>query len=279
MVSRKKSHGKARKAAKAEKERQTAEATGQFQRLQIDVIPTAEHRDEIETCNHGYVSVEDGHICRKLIDACLRAADDARKRGENELVAATKTTMQDYPEVLQDPDKLNLVTQHFVWIGMNCILNGRNDDARWCASFAKYFEFVRLEVSHYLGDTEGHAQGASKITELQSADERTLVKFFRSRIPCSCLDEKYKQVKPIIKIGLCRSDQCSLPGKKVARNAMIYCTRCSLVNYCCRECQVDDWKRHKKDCDEYNKYKARGEEIRAELGCKSEPCSLDRDEV
>jgi hypothetical protein len=267
MTSRKKIQGKARKARQAS----GAEAAAQFQRFQVDVNLPAEHRDEVESsCNHGYVPVDDGHICRKLIDACLRAADDARKRGENVLVAVTKATIQEYAEVFKDADKLQWVISHFLRIGTNCILNGSNDNARWMASFSKYFEFVRDEVSHYRRGTE-HASGASKITELQSTDEHTLVKFFRSRIPCSCLDKKYKQVKSITKMGNCRNTDCKLPGNKVARNAMIYCTRCSLVNYCCRDCQVDDWKRHRKECQEYNKNKANSETIRAELECKREP--------
>lgn len=241
-----------------------------FQGLQIDINTPQEQRDEVETscrCNHGFILVEDGHVCRKLIYACLRAADDALKSGENVLVAATKATMQDYAEVFQDPDKLELVISHFLMIGTNCILKGHNDGARWSASFAKYFQFVRDEVSHYRNGTE-QAQGASKITELQSADEHTLVKFFKNRVPCSCLDKKYKEVKHITKIGICRYPGCKLPGNKVARNAMVYCTRCSLANYCCRECQVHDWKRHRKECREYNKNKSNSETIKAELDCQ-----------
>jgi hypothetical protein len=280
MASRKKSQGKARKARQAQAA-SVVEAATLFQGVQIDVNQPQEQRDEVETtctCDHGYIPIEDGHICRKLIDACLRAADDARKRGENALVAATKATMQDYAEVFQDPDRLQLVISHFLMIGTNCILNGSNDDARWSASFAKYFQFVRDEVSHFRSGTE-HAQGASKITELQSADEHTLVKFFRNRINCSCLDKKYKQVKHITKTAQCRNPACKLPGKKVARNAMMYCTLCSLVNYCSRECQVDDWKRHRKECHEYNKKKANIEAIKSELDCKREQSSLHLDSV
>eukprot|EP00985_Skeletonema_marinoi_P029895 scaffold29545_cov62-Skeletonema_marinoi.AAC.1 len=80
MTSRKKSQGKARKARQA--------LAASVTRVQIDVNQPQEQRDEVETtctCDHGYIPIEDGHICRKLIDACLRAADNARKRGENAL--------------------------------------------------------------------------------------------------------------------------------------------------------------------------------------------------
>lgn len=264
MVSRKKSQGRARKARQAKAPSGT-ELSTLFEGLQIDINTPQEQRDEVETsCNHGYDLVGDGHVCRKLIHSCLRAADEALKIGENVLVAATKATMQDYAEVFQDPDKLELVISHFLMIGTKCILEGNYDGARWSASFAKYFQFVRDEVSHYRNGTE-QAQGASKMTELQSADEHTLVKFFKNRVPCSCLDKKYKEVKHITKIGLCVNPGCQLPGNKVARNAMMYCTRCSLANYCCRECQVQDWKRHRRECSEYNKNKSNSEAIKADL--------------
>eukprot|EP00984_Skeletonema_dohrnii_P030657 scaffold22323_cov164-Skeletonema_dohrnii-CCMP3373.AAC.1 len=156
MASRKRSQGKARKTRQA----QAASVVEAATRVQLDVNHPQEQRDEVETtctCDHGYIPIEDGHICRKLIDACLRAADDARARCENALVAATKATMQDYAEVFQDPDRLQMVISHFLMIGTNCILEGSNDDARWSASFAKYFQFVRDEVSNFRSGTE-HAQ-------------------------------------------------------------------------------------------------------------------------
>ena len=86
-----------------------------------------------------------------------------------------------------------------------------------------------------------------KMNELYDADEHTLVIFFRKRIPCKCLDEKYEVVKSIAKVGLCANPKCSLPDRKAARNKM-YCTQCRLENYCSRECQVADWKIHKEYC-------------------------------
>lgn len=43
----------------------------------------------------------------------------------------------------------------------------------------------------------------SRLYELNNADEHTLVEYFATRIPCSCLDEKYEQVKSITKTGIC----------------------------------------------------------------------------
>jgi hypothetical protein len=77
------------------------------------------------------------------------------------------------------------------------------------------------------------------------------VNFFRKRIPCQCLDKKYKEVKSIIKMGLCCNPACSLPDRQVERKKMFKCTggcRCSNTYYCSYECQKADWSEHKKEC-------------------------------
>ena len=90
----------------------------------------------------------------------------------------------------------------------------------------------------------------NKILELYEGDEHTLVSFFRKRIPCKCLDNKYKEVKSITKIGRCHNPNCSLPDKykKTVRSEMLYCTQCRRANYCSRECQVAHWPTHKQLC-------------------------------
>ena len=90
----------------------------------------------------------------------------------------------------------------------------------------------------------------AKIMELSLADEHTLVQFFRKQIPCSCLDEKYKEVKSITKMGICFNDCCPLPGSMI-RSKMLRCTGCingHNVSYCSRACQEAHWPVHKIVC-------------------------------
>ena len=96
----------------------------------------------------------------------------------------------------------------------------------------------------------------AKIAELDCADDHTLVQFFRKRIPCACLDEKYKAVKSVKKMGICRNKTCSQPGNLVERSKMFCCTQCGEANYCSIECQKDDWKSHKEVCERMAKVKA-----------------------
>ena len=84
------------------------------------------------------------------------------------------------------------------------------------------------------------------IIELYKCDEHTLVKYLRKRIPCSCLDEKYNEVKSITRMGLCFNAQCT--SDIVQRSKMMCCARCGEVNYCSRECQKAAWPEHKTNC-------------------------------
>ena len=117
--------------------------------------------------------------------------------------------------------------------------------ARHYASFACYLE----EYTAIILRTKATFD-PTKSAELICADEHTLVKYLRKSIPCNCLDEKYKQVKSITKMGLCANPHCCLPDRRAERKTMLYCTRCRSVNYCSPECQKANWSEHKKSCKE-----------------------------
>ena len=101
-----------------------------------------------------------------------------------------------------------------------------------------------------------------KLWEIFIADDHTLVSFFRKRITCSCLDKKHKEVKSIKKMGYCNNDKCPLPGGKVERSKMLYCTRCSVAYYCSRDCQEAAWSEHREICKKKAERNAKFEQER-----------------
>ena len=270
MPSRKKAKGKARKAAKEAKAKDKEEesravvgvAVKQRQleslearkrsldaQLQQLVISTASP----ELCKHGFprpslspsLSPGDIKICTEFIDAFITVLFSERGFAE-----AYHATSDKYADVYDS--KLDIVVPMLLAGGTLCILEGNNRDAQLYASLTSYFEEY-IAVCHRETKAIGHL---SKACELLGADGHTLVSYYKRRIPCSCLDERYKKVKSVKKIGFCCNKTCSLPGRKVERSKMFSCTRCGYVNYCSIECQRANWKDHKKFCDENAKLKA-----------------------
>lgn len=45
--------------------------------------------------------------------------------------------------------------------------------------------------------------------------------------------------------GVCRNPTCS---KKDAAGKRLFCSKCMRAAYCCKKCQIDDWKQHKLVC-------------------------------
>jgi hypothetical protein len=124
--------------------------------------------------------------------------------------------------------------------GAKFILDGKSDDARLPALLALT---IKSTSTFEWPDHQ-------KMLELLCGDQHTLVQFFRKRIPCSCLDEKYKEVKSITKLGVCFNNDCPQRGHMI-RSKMLKCTGCHndrCVSYCSRACQEAHWPMHKKYC-------------------------------
>ena len=279
---KKKARGKARRAAKSrEADEEDGVVNGidsQMQRLQInnkndeeDAMleeainrEVAANNDEVnnfQICNHGFVPVPRSPVClvflKSFFDeyyACCRSNLDFYYLFEH-IYEATKTT---YAEVWNDPDKLNWIASRFTKQGTNEILDGYYHTAARSAVFSSFFEQCAV-IKEYTKDQTHSSEclnwadfdrlcNWNKIFELYLGDDHTLMSFLRKRIPCKCLDKKYKEVKWITKIGLCCNEDCSLPGNKTARGEMLSCTQCRRASYCSRECQVAHWPSHKEFC-------------------------------
>jgi hypothetical protein len=148
-----------------------------------------------------------------------------------------------HPEFAEDPIHAEWIVSHFVSKGTQCLLRGDTQAARGNAYFANYFEQNMVLTS------EGKMLNVPKLMKLYNADEHTLCSFFRNRIPCSCLDQKYKEVKSLTKMDMCWNFECRQPNRfEIDNKSMMCCSRCRQASYCCSECQEIDWPRHKITC-------------------------------
>lgn len=241
MVSRKKARGQARRAAKDNKANGSLEA--QMQRLTVaDCLFSAQQ------CRHGLELLE-SHVKKRCEDFFhtffIGFVDNGENKVESCFNEGIKATGES--DIWEDAAKLKQVVRYCVAVGAQLVL-GENDlrNASIHASLAYYFEQY---IATHLEKTKS-SMDLPKLCEMIKfkSDSRTLLSFFRKRIPCKCLDEKYKEFKSVIKTRCCCNSKCSLPGSKVERNKTLYCSRCNQVCYCSRECQKADWKEHKEYC-------------------------------
>ena len=281
MPSKKKARGKARarrvaNSRKATEEDAAVNVASQIQRLQIgnnnnqdededalleDAINlAAAEKDELEAavkndvannsknCRHGFVTFPRGHVCAAFILSYTQAffADCESESLYDGFDNGYEVTKRKYAEVWNDADKMQLVISYFVCNGTKKILDGDSDSDRGCydAMFVSFFEqWIAIAIQK----TQASCHW-SQMAELFKSDKHTLVSFFRKRIPCKCLDKRYKEVKSITKMGLCDNPSCSLPDRMGERSKMLYCTQCCVANYCSRECQKAAWPLHKQYC-------------------------------
>lgn len=281
MPSRKKAQGKARKVAKATKkeaeEGALEEAMSSFL-AGVEQMLMGIGNDEsnnnllLSNCTHGFGTMDERikdfireyvseYQNRQLLHSNEAvkafAVNQCRQRGlmndntryivvpisGEAFLAAEESTKVKYYDIWLDIEKMKAVQSFFLARGAQFILDDEIMHAGTIASLACYVEQYIAAVLK----SDQATMDAAKTFELSVADKHTLVKFYKKRIPCSCLDDIYKEVKSITKMGLCCSRHCRQP--RVERKTMLNCTRCRNANYCSRECQVADWPEHRIECD------------------------------
>ena len=263
MPSRKKAKGKARKAAKeAKAKEEESRAVGEVavgqQHAQEESVEDMMQRliisppSSTTMCRHGYppLSTDEEEIFGDFINAYLAALSLQGNAGQQAFSAAHRATMEEYPDVYAS--KLDIVVSMLLASGTQRILDEHNDIAQRYAMLACYFEDY---MAVFLHKTRA-VPNLTKAYEWHGADDHTLVSYYRKRISCSCLDEKYKEVKSVKKMGRCYNQNCSHPDGRVERSKMLSCTRCGDANYCSAECQKAHWKEHREECNEAVKLKA-----------------------
>ena len=248
-MGRKLNQGEARRATRA-KAHGVNEEKGGENYIPAPIYVFMEHIWNDEKCWHHVNNRLDftGPFVIDFHEAFIDAVKDGERSLPECLIAACVATMRnDFADMWKDAAELEKAMSFFWFAGTQQYLKDNYFDARDFAVYARYFEqyiVVELKQTQALFNW-------IKIEDTYCADKHTLVKFFRHRIPCSCLDERYEEVKHIPKMGRCYNPQCSIPDRKVERSETKYCSRCRSATYCCRKCQEADWPKHKPDCDKF----------------------------
>ncbi len=245
MPSRKRAQGKARKKAQAEaksKESAAAAATKTKRQAQEELVHSIMQRSYKLGCPHGRVPWD--------VDVCVKfAVEFTNHRYPSDAAEALAVVSQkeEYAEMLKDASKMKWLVSYFSSLAtQNVITNGPKAlYPRFLAHFACYFEEY---IATVLNKTKASINRV-KIIELYMSDDHTLIRYLKHRIPCSCLDDTYKQVKATKKMGICFNKDCRHLLGMVERSKTMSCSRCRAVTYCCQECQEVDWPRHQGICE------------------------------
>ena len=267
MVSRKKAKGRARKVAKAAKAAEEAEVAAlngrqegsleaQMQRLSIG---------NLLQCRHGMLasSSHDERLCLKVLEAVdggSRAYFFAT--GNDDFISCFEAGIdaaQEKYAMCDDVAKVEMLVSYFSAIGTQGVLDGDLGLPNGDVSSGKMFARKSAALACYFDQCISVSKGTQRevnwiqVIELHNCDDiHSCVKFLRKRIPCSCLDIKYKEVKSLPRFGMCCNAECILPNDgQVERNKMFSCSGCDEMHYCSRQCQNADWSRHKEWCKQW----------------------------
>jgi hypothetical protein len=223
-------------------------AAAEKKALDAAAAKKAKERIDGSKCKHGYdPSLIEERFCNNFMVKFMNAYNTSRKRfgGDRSLAEAFDNTLgKPCPKGPKEIATMERAASFCLSVGTQNVLDGYDDRARQDASFGCFF--LEIIPTVMLGTKD--QLDWPKIIELHDADEHSLISFFRKRIPCKCLDKKYKEVKSMKKMGLCYNPACGLPNRKAERSTMLQCTQCRIANYCSRECHAAEWPQHKEGC-------------------------------
>jgi hypothetical protein len=153
-------------------------------------------------CLHGLTLKPDGHICNRFVTLAIPGG-------------GCNITEFHYAEVWNDILMPEWIVSRCLFVGTKFVLDGRSKDTGVDASFACFFEnCIAVEVKK-----TQPTMNWPKILEVQ-LQRVTVVGFLKKRTPCSCLDQKHKQVKSIKKMGFCCNAHCSHSDGKFERSRL-----------------------------------------------------------
>lgn len=238
MPSRKRNKGQTRKAQQQQQQQQLQDALQQL-------IPVG--------CTHGCKRSLRAYMLNAFI-AWHKEAQKLRTVPKHTVPAicivtsfrAIEITHDMFPRIWNDGSDREIARRFFVSYRTKCLLEGDSDFAKAAAIAAIVAEsYQPSETNNF--DPQAIIEADKHFMNIKDAVRgchRSLVRFFKKRIPCACLDGQYQSaVASRPKTGVC--DNCM---QRHDRKDLMDCSRCSTSQYCSRKCQGAHWAFHKPFC-------------------------------
>lgn len=178
------------------------------------------------------------------------------------ILEAISSLYRKHPEAWNNDENRNSIISALVNSGVNNLLNPNLSEAAIRESISVESKMI-LMLEKY--DPKKHQNESDLLAMMTDEDfytkhrdmlqgcKRSVLKFYRRRIPCNCLDEKAREVNDThAKTGVC--DNCKL---RKGTRALMMCAACNLAQYCSKECQENHWRTwHKIWCERVCKRKS-----------------------
>ena len=209
-------------------------------------------------CRHGYCPPLPNYVCENFDDSLLHelqcsGAVPFRSPNLRSTISALKIVYAKHPEAIRDKANRIALREYYLARGAEFILDCYNSVGIVSAlanvvlmleNFHCSKDVQLMDLDNIVIQVFRFRESGLKNIDISNGCERSLMKFFALRIPCTCLDEKYALAKrQFPKVARC--DQC---GIQKERRSMFWCSKCEAFQYCSRECQVNHWPIHQPLC-------------------------------
>ncbi|KAG7351362.1 MYND finger domain containing protein [Nitzschia inconspicua] len=242
MTSTKRRRGKNRVARKKAKTQQQQQQQQHQQPTRTVAVHLAPVPLQSETCYHGCMIPSQVH--RRIADRTTTAFKEySMICGAGDLVV--RSVQGEFPALVHDDELATWFKSLIVSLGTLELLSpDANDESRHRRSFFFAQAYIRLT-----NDGAKFKRKFEKLNRDASNDiKRTVVTFFGRRVPCGCLQAMLELEKQQPK-----QEKCSKCGIQFPSRSLMKCDRCEVALYCSKECQRDEWKRHRPLCDRIGK--------------------------
>lgn len=275
MAARKRRTGRARKVKTSGNDPETQAQRQLGNEEQRQLLASASGR-----CKHGFtlqgLQDSDYMMCVSFLETHTDALENALDMSRRENIAETsaavaaataaveknsaaaamsamRTTHERYPDIWtgRDVDNRERIKSFFLKKGTSVLLDtSRRYADTWLGLVTTYAAAVLMLENFDPGkgfdENDIGPRGQAYLTSRDILDgcRRSTIKFFKERIPCTCLDDMYAAARAVPKAGL-----CSHCRERVQRTKLWFCSRCQRQHYCSTACQRAHWPDHKVQCD------------------------------